>query len=109
MKQHSKLTCSPTCYGAVNLELLELSTDKRLEVAVLGTVRPMRTDALDVVLVCVDGDAVPSLADEGFEFLVVGGAPVACLGHGGESERARFMSSLSWSSELCMSRSDFRF
>jgi hypothetical protein len=35
------LTGSPASYGAVNLELLELSTDERLEVAVLGTVRPI--------------------------------------------------------------------
>jgi hypothetical protein len=91
------LTGSPACYGAVYLELLELSTDERLEVAVLGTVRPMRTDSLDVVFVCVDGNAVTSLADEGFELLVVGGAPVACFGHGGE----RFMSSCSGARQWC--------
>jgi len=51
------LTGSPASYGAVNLELLELSTHECLEVAaVLGTVRPMRTDALDVIFVCVDGN-----------------------------------------------------
>ncbi len=82
-KQHS-----PALLPVTAFELLELSTDERLEVAVLGTVRPMRTDVIDVVFVCVDGNAVTSLADEGFEFLVVGGAPVACFGHGGE----RFMS-----------------
>jgi hypothetical protein len=86
------LTSSPTSHGAVNLELLELSTDERLEVAVLGTMRPMRTNALDVVSVCVDGNAVPSLADEGFKFLVVSSAPVACLGH---VDERRFMSLLS--------------
>jgi hypothetical protein len=78
------LTGSSTSYGAVNVELLELSTDERLEVAVLGTVRPMGADSLDVVFVGIDGNAVSTLADEGFEFLVVGGAPVACFGHGGE-------------------------
>jgi hypothetical protein len=61
------LTGSSTSYGAVNLELLELSTDERLEVAVLGTVRPMGTDALDVVFVGIDGNTVSTLADEGFE------------------------------------------